>query len=559
MRASGLLIKATVAATLLLTTSVLGGGAPAQAPETPAVTTAAAAIQPGDMAVTGFSGTILATEKIEPGIDPIDRTLIDANGPVLRILDVSNFGGAPAGQLVSPPVRLDVPAREIGQVFGLAFDDGTAGGPPNLYAAATSAFGLNIVGAGRAADGKPVRLKTGAPDATFMEGQFGALSSSSPSAIYKVDGTTGALTNFADTAFSGTANSGPGIGGLAYDAASRMLYASDLETGLIHRFGLDFNAADLSQYDHGVAGRRASELEPIADDGRKADITSAEFKADDPATWGFTQPERRIDALAVHDGRLYYAIAAGPQIWSVSLNGGEFGSDARLELDVKAAQPFPVTGLAFDSTGRMLLAQRGAQKSPYDYGQFVSPGPAQVLRYALEAPDDPATPSLWRPEPEDYAVGLGEDGRMASGGIGLQYGYKPDGAIDLGACDASIALTGDDLRKGDGADTAVHGVLIGAVDAVRPPRARLPRPARSSRSTRGKTRPTCAGTWATWWHFAAARAARVSRRSPKTARFRPSMKGALPAASRPSTREPVALAPLSPRWWTPSTKFRPVP
>ena len=477
MRASGLLIKATAAATILLTTLVLSGGAPAQAPETPAVTTAAAAIQPGDMAVTGFSGTNLATDKIEPGIDPIDRTMIDANGPALRIFDVSNFGGAPAGQLINPPVRLDVPAREIGQVFGLAFDDGTAGGPPNLYAAATSAFGLNIVGAGRAADGKPVRLKAGAPDATFMEGQFGALSSSSPSAIYKVDGTTGALTNFADTAFSGTANSGPGIGGLAYDATSRMLYASDLETGLIHRFGLDYNAADLSQYDHGVAGRRAAELEPIADDGRKADITSPDFKADDPATWGFTQPERRIDALAVHDGRLYYAIAAGPQVWSVSLNGGDFGTDARLELDVKAAQPFPVTGLAFDSSGRMLLAQRGDQKSPYDYGQFVSPGPAQVLRYALEAPDDPATPSRWQPAPEDYAVGLGEDGRMASGGIGLQYGYKPDGAIDLGACDASIALTGDDLRKGDaGAETTAHGVLLGAIDAVRPPTGPAPPP-----------------------------------------------------------------------------------
>ncbi|MEI9899073.1 MAG: hypothetical protein WDN31_01970 [Hyphomicrobium sp.] len=229
----------------------------------------------------------------------------------------------------------------------MAFDDGTAGGPPNLYVGASSAFGLNIVGAGRAADGKPVRLKAGAPRRGLHGGPIWQPPSDSPGAIYKIDGATGTVSYLADTAFSGKSNSGPGIGGLAFDQASRSLYASDLDTGVIHRFGLDYNAADLSQYDHGVAGRRAKGLDPIPDDGRRLLLTDPAFNAADPATWGFTQPQRRIDALAVHDGRLFYAVAEGPEIWSVGLNAGDFLTDARLEVKVKAEKPYPITGIAF--------------------------------------------------------------------------------------------------------------------------------------------------------------------------------------------------------------------
>ena len=146
MRASGWVAKAaTVSAFVLL---MLSADGPAQSADDANAPAAAAAMELGDIAVTGFSGTMLAVEKLPPGVDPIDRTLIDPNGPALRILDASNLGGAPTGNLVDAPLRLDVPASQIGQVFGLAFDNGTADAPPNLYVAATSAFGLNIVGAG---------------------------------------------------------------------------------------------------------------------------------------------------------------------------------------------------------------------------------------------------------------------------------------------------------------------------------------------------------------------------------------------------------------------------
>jgi len=422
---------------------------------------AAGTIKPGDLIVTGFPGAILASQALAPGVDPVDRTLIDPNGPSLRVFDASNLGGAPAGKLLTPPLRMELPAGQIGQVFGMAFDNGTSEGPANLYVAATSAFGLNIVGAGQAPDGKPVRLKAGAPDAVFMEGQFGRLSDSSPGAIYKIDGATGAPSYIADTAFSGKGNSGPGIGGLAFDPVSRSLYASDLDSGLVHRFGLDYNAADLAQFDHGVAGRRAASLDPVEDDGHRLQIIDPAFNPADPATWGFTQPARRVDALAVHDGRLYYAVAEGPEIWSVGLNAGAFGDDPRREVKVKAQKPYPITGITFDAGGRMYLAQRGALKSPFDYGSFAD-GATEVLRYEPVPAEKAGSGDRWAPEPATYAVGTADDGRAADGGITLQYGYKPDGNIDLGACDATVAMSGDTLTA------TASGVQINGIDLVRP-------------------------------------------------------------------------------------------
>ena len=454
-RLMGRLAAATV---VVFTSLVMSVASPAESGDE---VTPAAVFKPGDIAVTGFSGTVLATDKLPLGVDPLDRTFIDLSAPSLRIFDASSLSGTPAGQLINAPPRLDVPAKDIGQVFALAIDPSDNGGPPRIFAAATSAFGLRIVGAGRAADGKPIRLKAGAPDASFMDGQFGALSSNSPGAIYKIDGATGAVTYLADTAFSGILNSGPGIGGLAYDPKSRTLFASDLDSGLIHRFGLEYNAADLGQYDHGVTGRRSNGLEAVSDDGSRLDIASNDFKADDPATWGFTQPARRVDALAVHDGRLYYSVAEGPEIWSVGLNGGAFLTDARREVSVKAEKPFPITAIAFDASGRMLLAQRGPVKSPYDYGSFTETG-AQVFRYTPETPDDPNTPGLWREDPATYAVGTADNSNAGSGGISLQYGYRPDGFIDLNTCDGAVAATGDTLS------TTASGVQLNALELVRP-------------------------------------------------------------------------------------------
>jgi hypothetical protein len=437
---------------LFLSASIPGFAEDPGAPGAPASGAAALRQLPiplaaGDVAVTGFSGIKLATPTLPAGVDPLDKTVIDPDGATLRILDLTSLGGPALAQVLNPPVKLAIPARDIGQVFALAFDDGVGAagtGVPNLYAAATSLYGLQIVG-DPAADGSVTRLKAGDPRARFMDAQFGSLPGAGPGAIWKIDGRTGAVSHLADTAFSGVLNSGPGIGDLAFDPQSRNLYASDLDTGLIHRFDLERNAADLGQFDHGLSGRPGANLPSLADNDVQANILSPDFRADDPSTWGFTQPERRVQALAVNDGRLYYSVADGPTIWSVALRpDGAFDTTARLELTVDAEQPFHLTDIVFDDRGRMILAQRATQRSPFDYGQFTVPGPAETLRYTPAGPGNGA--NLWIPDPEEYPIGLPDGNRQGAGGVTLGKAYNPDGTLGQ-ACTAALMTTGDDLRN----------------------------------------------------------------------------------------------------------------
>jgi hypothetical protein len=74
--------------------------------------------------------------QIAPGVDPVEKTLIDLNGPSLRVVDLHHMDGPPQAQLVGAPKPLTISAAMIGQVFGVALDDGATA---NIYAAATSA------------------------------------------------------------------------------------------------------------------------------------------------------------------------------------------------------------------------------------------------------------------------------------------------------------------------------------------------------------------------------------------------------------------------------------
>ncbi|CAM5308761.1 hypothetical protein ATER59S_00826 [Aquamicrobium terrae] len=418
---------------------------------------------PGDVAISGFSGTKLAAEAVAPGVDPVDKTVIDLEGPVLRILDMSDLGSPPGWQSVDAPVKLEVRAGDIGQVFGLAFGAPSVDGVPDLYAAATSAYGVQIVAAEPGEDGMAVRLRQGEPGARFMDGMVGTLGGAGPGSIWKIDGATGRVALFADTASGGVANSGPGLGNLVFDPQSRSLYASDLDTGLVHRFGPD--AAYLGQFDHGVTGRPARGLTSIADDGRQMDIESPAFLPGDASTWAMTRPERRVHGLAVHAGRLYYAVAAGPEIWSVGLDAdGEFGPDVRFELVVRTDRPQPVTDIVFDAQGRMTLAMRGPPSAAYDYSRFAGADGAPVLRYLWQQSQDPAEPGRWLPEPQDYAIGFSGAQRNGTGGVSLQYAYGPDGRIDLGACGRTLLATGDLLPDGG----IGSGMQVNDAELVRP-------------------------------------------------------------------------------------------
>ncbi|TIW31024.1 MAG: hypothetical protein E5V62_30600, partial [Mesorhizobium sp.] len=159
--------KATGGLLALALSASLWLGSPAGAQETQI-------IYPGSMAVTGFPGTVIPnfdssdSEEggLPPGVDPVDETFIDISRASLRVFDVSHLGGPASGQLVYTPPPFEVTAGQIGEVFGLTYDDGVRDGVPsgipNLYTAATSLHGIEIVTPDADNDGRPERERRGA-------------------------------------------------------------------------------------------------------------------------------------------------------------------------------------------------------------------------------------------------------------------------------------------------------------------------------------------------------------------------------------------------------------
>jgi hypothetical protein len=441
-------------------------------------------IKPGYMAVTGFSGTHVprVEEGFPPNVDPLDETFIDPSRATLRVFDISDLGGPAAGQLVHVPKPFEVTAGQIGQVFGLAFDDGRsvdglapAGSTPNLYVTASSLHGIQIVKPDADNDGRPERLKKGALGARFMDGQFGP-NDAGPGAIWKIDGVTGAVSLFARIA----TNSGAALGNIAFDPRSRQFFVSDVDTGLVHRITMAGNVVD--SFDHGVTGHQLAGLAPVADDGATMNITSGSFATENPETWGYTQDARRVWGVGVLRGRLYYAVgSSAAKIWSVGIGrDGSFLDDAHWEIDVAGTPGFAVTDIAFDGKGVMYLAQRGPVQNRYDYSSFAGSGRGEVLRYFLKKSVDPTKPDVWT-GPDSYATGWPAKHQQSAGGVDLQYGYGDDGRIDFDKCDTTVLATGDDLLGGSSpaggglvtpaaqsAPVVVHGVQLTEKVMVRP-------------------------------------------------------------------------------------------
>ncbi len=414
----------------------------------------------GDAVVSGFPGIRPPLTPPPTGANPLDYFAIDPDGPAAQILSLRTFAGPPAGQLVYPPAKLKVKAGQVGQVFAIALDDGRGQPVPSAYLGATAAYGLHIVDPNGAGPDQPKRLKTGKPGAKWMTGMFGLEAGGGPGSIWRVDGTTGQVTLFANLPL----NTGPGLGDIVFDPKTRHFYVSDLDNGLIYRLAANGDLID--SFDHGLMGRPASGLVPVIDDGKRADIEDPAFDSTNPATWGFTQPERRIGGMAIYGGRLYYAVLAGHQVWSVGLTeAGAFADDARWELDVTGLSGTgPITDMLFDDEGRMVLAQRGEQRGSYDFSVFAEPQRSEVMRFRRETPDNPATPSAWVAAQDAYAIGMLPDHRFADGGIALGYRHDERGALRAGTCGATLWSTGSRLRASNDADPAaslsidVHGL-----------------------------------------------------------------------------------------------------
>ncbi len=410
----------------------------------------------GNAAVTGFSGA-LPPIQIAPGVNPNRETFIDLNGPSVRVVDLHHMGGLPEAQLIGAPKPFTFSAAQLGQVFGVVIDDSS---PPNIYAAATSAYGLPVVAPGP--DGKPQHILAGGPNATFMPGLWGP--QGGPGSIWKIDGVTAKISLFANVTLNGRTNSGAALGGLAYDPDSKSLFVSDRETGFIHRFAM--NGRDLGSYDHGVTGRAAQGLPPVPLTSQQPiDLTSPQFDSGQPATWNYAAPERRIFGVAVYQNRLYYAVADSLQIWSISLKpDGSFGNDAVIELAAPPSTgPTEISKITFDEQGRMFLADRPAPSGAFDFEALAVPAMGRVLRYQGIG-TTPEGRRIWQQQPDEYAIGFPPNFRNGNGGVAIGYRYDRNGEIVPGSCGGFLWTTGEDLRHAADAALAARLSRLGALD-----------------------------------------------------------------------------------------------
>ena len=421
-----------------------------------------AIVNPGDAVVTGFAG--VAAEQAPQGANPFDYVGIDLGGASARVVDLSALG--PQGAESAAPKPFTVTPAEVGQVFGVALDDAD---PPNIYLAATSAYGLSI-GVPDASGGVK-RVERGEAGAQFVPGQFGPPEAGGgPGSIWRIDGTTGDVSLFATVGNAGSDVAS--LGGLAYDPATRQIFAADLTTGIVYRYGLD--GTQQGTYDHGVEGRPEAGLPAVPLAAMSpVDITSPSFDTTNPSTWGFAPPARRVFALAVHDHRLFYSIAQGPQVWSVQINpDGTVTGDARMEVEVPSLQDgVEITAITFDGQGRMYLAERGATTGDYSMYALANGGSSRVLRYLPEGPGH------WQPSPQQYSVGMAPNYDNANGGVALGYGYTQQGdsaVIDYNACGATVWSTGGrlldpgDPNAAPGSFPYVDGLQGNATDLVQP-------------------------------------------------------------------------------------------
>ena len=390
-------------------------------------------LERGQLAVTRFSG--LGNSQ-----DGVAATSIDTNAASFVILDAGKASGEADNAPLASRIRFKIPSGDIGQVFGVALDDGRALdgqiGSPNIYLTATSAFGLRIVDG---ADQPGVPLARGRPSAIWMKGQFGTEKGGGPGAVWKVDGRTGTVSLLTTIRAFGMETGAASLGAIAFDSASRMLYVSSLQTGFIHR--LDLNGVDFGYFDHGVEGRVLLEKPAIpADPAARRDPTHPQFEPQNPASWGFAPRERLVYGLAVHESRLYYAVADGPQIWSVGLNpDGSFAGDAHTEItQTGTAAEFVIAQIAFDASGTLYLAERvfpGLEAAASADGR----NPSAIRRFAL-TPTADSSGRYWAPL-ADRLPGGGDARRVAtSGGLAIGYGQDNGGAL-TGTCEGALWLT----------------------------------------------------------------------------------------------------------------------
>ncbi len=430
----------------------------------------------GAAIVSVFSG-LVPDEQDNLGLDP--------NGISLRALDLARLDNSAAGSTIDLAELLAIKARSIGQVFAIAVDNAER---PAVYLGATSLYGL-------------YRTPDNSDWDPAMWGRNGG-----PGTIYRLHPDNGYQPEaFTDIRNGSRENSGPGLGDIAVDPISGLLFVSDLETGLIH--SVDLQSGDIVEtYDHGIDGRAeflnpetdlTESLEPVPWNilgtgpelcGAESNPESARRYMSDPACWKYASFQRRVFALGInHDvknreTRLYYSIWASSAfgdpkwdagnsetrntIWSIALDtAGRFDlSDIRREIIMPAfytaradrekfGESQPVASIAFTGDGAMLVAERGVPLGfdpDADERPLVAQGSSRVLKFMFED-------GRWVTEASVAPL----QNTSSSGGVAPGYGYTPQGHIDPDNWGATFWATGDRLcvSQSTCGETSIQGLL----------------------------------------------------------------------------------------------------
>jgi hypothetical protein len=379
-----------------------------------------------------LTATIQSSHAV-PAAFPLERGEVVMTGAsaldgfCLRVFDVRSPGSQPFGQNWLAPVFHDSTwtAVNLGEVFGVCLDSNS---PPNIYVTATSVYGTGSFGPG------------------------------SEGGVYKIDGSTGAISVFANLP-SGPAS----LGNICFDAAHNQFFVSELDAGLIYR--LDHNGvAQAPTYDHGVDGR-ANGLDL---NGQSVGLAAI---PDDHHT-DLTPAGRRVWGVQVRDGRLYYSVWNNDrgqpdpdpvdeptvnEIWSIAIHAGDGSfnlTDIRRELSlprfsINGVQNWssPVSDISFSGHGKMLLGERSVSTSA-DRNSYGGDGNSatyahvsRVLEYEFQA-----SPAAWlNLSGAQYFIGFFSSFSNAAGGVDYD-------------CDDRVFATGDALIHNG--TTSVYGLQI---------------------------------------------------------------------------------------------------
>lgn len=432
----------------------------------------------GDAVLTQFSGVITPSKNeifpqkiIKLNNESItnyeDEIFINTQNPSLIIKSLETKDNHIwDASILQNKEKLRIQAKDIGQVFGLTLDNDKN---PNIYATATSFYGLNIVLPDvpnkikiksenskeeykifitNDKDSRPEKQLRGIKNAKWMDGQFGK--NGTPGSIWKINSKTGKISKFTDIKLNGIKNSGPALGNITFDSIHKQFFVSDLDTGMIHR--ISKNGKDLEHYDHGISARKLYRLKLLPHNPlNRADIFSKSFDTTNIKTWGYAKEGRRIYGLSYIQNRLFYAVYNGKnkpsEIWSVGINKkGNFTKNIRFEVKLdKLIENLPITDMIITNDGQMILSQRDLNQGSYDMSNFTQNKKAQTVRYHLRVPNKNHL-QRWYPEPQEYFIGFNENFRKSSGGISFGYNYNEKGEINLSLCNKSLWISGENLR-----------------------------------------------------------------------------------------------------------------